>query len=623
MKTATRFITLDTITATEPRVVSAVLSTEYPVERRDGGMVYQEILSHSQDAIDLSRAPLPLIESHDTRQINVGIVENLRLDGRKLRGTVRLGDSARAAELWRDITAGIVRNLSIGYQILNYEIDGDKLIATRWMPFETSLVSIPADPQTGFNRNFPMNAETKITPETETTPDLVQAERARVAEIDTLFSLRSVPQSAEMLALRTRAIAEGMTPNEASHHLLNAWAANSGPILDYGKITDRHTHAADPRISVGARSVSDDDFTRAAVDALVSRAGIRVKDAHPAAADLARMSMTDICRTIDSRRDRKTGWLGRAFGHTTSDFSYLLANVANKATSIVMEETESTWKPWTRQIVVQDFKAVSLIGLGSFSDLAQIAESGEYTQGSIVDSAESVTVATYGRNFGLTSQALINDDLGEFATLSRQFAAAASRTISRLVFAKLTSNPVMAYDNTELFHAVNHSNLVSGGGVADIAAIDVGMKVMRMQRAHMRAGDNSGAVYLNARPKFLLCPVGIELAAKTVIASAYYPVPSVGSVPSPFATSPLQNTIEVISDPLLDANDANAWYLVADPTLWNGVVVATLGDSGQFGLTVETFAPDEKSDTTWIKVRIDAGAAVADYRPLFKNDGGS
>lgn len=615
MKTTTRFITLDATTATEPRVVSAVLSTEYPVERRDGGMVYQEILSHSPGAVDLSRAPLPLIESHDTRQVNIGLIENLRLDGRKLRGTVRLGDSARAAELWRDIAGGIVRNLSIGYQILDFEIDGDHLIATKWMPVEASLVSVPADPQTGLNRNFQMN-------ETETTPDLVQAERTRVAEIDKLFSLRSVPQSVEMTTLRTRAITEGMTPDEASRHLLNTWAANSGPILDYGKITDRHTHAADPRISVGARTVSDDDFLKAAVDALVSRAGIRVKDAHPAAADLGRMSMTDICRTLDSRRDRKTGWLGRAFGHTTSDFSYLLANVANKATSIVLEETESTWKPWTRQIVVKDFKAVSLIGLGSFSDLAQIAEGGEYTQGSIIDSAESVTVATYGKNFGLTRQALINDDLGEFATLSRQFAAAASRTLSRLVFSKLTSNPTMAYDSTALFHT-NHGNLVSGGGVADIAAIDVGMKAMRMQRAHMRAGDTSGAVYLNARPKFLLCPVGIELAAKTVLSSAYYPVSSVGAVPSPFATSPLQGTIEVISDPLLDANDVNAWYLVADPTLWNGVVVATLGDGGQLGLTVETFAPDQHSDTTWVKVRIDAGAAVADYRPLFKNDGGS
>lgn len=622
MKTATRFIQLDTPVATEPRVVSAVLSTEFPVERRDGGMVYQEILSHSPGAVDLSRAPLPLIESHDTRQVNIGLIENLRLDGRKLRGTVRLGDSARAAELWRDIAAGIVRNLSVGYQILDFEIDGERLLATKWMPVEASIVSVPADPQTGLNRNFPMNAETKITPKTETTPDLVQTERARVTEIDKLFSLRSVPQSPEMTALRTRAIADGLDPAEAGRQILNAMAADSKPILDYGAITDDHLRARDPRISVGARAITDDDFLKASVDALVSRAGIRVKDAHPAAADLGRMSMTDICRTLDSRRDRKTGWLGRGFGHTSSDFSYLLANVANKATSIVMEETESTWKPWTRQIVVKDFKAVSLIGLGSFSDLSQIAEGGEYTQGSIVDSAESVTVATYGRNFGLTRQALINDDLGEFATLSRQFAAAASRTISRLVFSKLTSNPTMAYDTTALFHT-DHGNLVSGGGVADIAALDVGMKAMRMQRAHMRAGDNSGAVYLNARPKFLLCPVGIELAAKTVIASAYYPVPSVGSVPSPFAVSPLQNTIEVISDPLLDAADVNAWYLVADPVAWNGVVVATLGDSGQFGLTVETFAPDEKSDTTWIKVRIDAGAAVADYRPLFKNDGGS
>lgn len=140
------------------RTAPCVLSTEFAVAR-DG---YLEVLSHAPAAVDLSRAPLPLLEQHDSRRLNIGVIEHLHLAGKKLRGTVRLGESARALELWTDIKAGVVRNLSIGYQIMNTRESGNTLTATRWQPFECSLVSVPADPGAGLYRNFPMTTETEI-----------------------------------------------------------------------------------------------------------------------------------------------------------------------------------------------------------------------------------------------------------------------------------------------------------------------------------------------------------------------------------------------------------------------------------------------------------------------------
>jgi phage head maturation protease len=186
-----RELILDTRRAdTKRRSVPAVLSTEHAVDRGD----YLEVLLHGPENVDLSRAPLPLIENHDGSPLNVGLVDNLRLTGGKLRGDLVLGNSARALELWPDIEAGIIRHLSIGYLINDVERrDGGVLAATRWQPYEASLVSIPADPNAGTYRSFDMERETDNTEhlsrsqrraqKAESPEGGVDAERARVRDI--------------------------------------------------------------------------------------------------------------------------------------------------------------------------------------------------------------------------------------------------------------------------------------------------------------------------------------------------------------------------------------------------------------------------------------------------------
>ena len=57
----------------ETRTVSASLSSEQPVKRYDG----EEVLSHKPGAVDLSRAPLPLLCAHNNASLPVGVVEGL------------------------------------------------------------------------------------------------------------------------------------------------------------------------------------------------------------------------------------------------------------------------------------------------------------------------------------------------------------------------------------------------------------------------------------------------------------------------------------------------------------------------------------------------------------------
>jgi HK97 family phage major capsid protein/HK97 family phage prohead protease len=134
----------------DERTISASISSEAPVERFGG----KEILLHTEQAIDLSRSPLPLLTSHDAEQVPVGIVENLKIVGRKLRGVLRFGSSAKAKELWTDVRNGILSGLSIGYQVHETEPHGDAYHVTRWQPLEVSLVAVPADISVGIGRSL-------------------------------------------------------------------------------------------------------------------------------------------------------------------------------------------------------------------------------------------------------------------------------------------------------------------------------------------------------------------------------------------------------------------------------------------------------------------------------------
>ena len=143
-----RVIKIGKIRSTDERTVDAVLSSEYPVKRFDG----DEVLSHDPDAVDLSRAPLPLIVAHEGKSLPVGIVENLQVVGRKLRGVLRFSKSADA--IWQDVKDKIIRNLSIGYVIKTRKRTSDGYLATLWQPYECSLVSAGADPTAGIGRNL-------------------------------------------------------------------------------------------------------------------------------------------------------------------------------------------------------------------------------------------------------------------------------------------------------------------------------------------------------------------------------------------------------------------------------------------------------------------------------------
>jgi HK97 family phage major capsid protein len=128
--------------------IPVVISTNAVVEVGDG----LEILVHSDDAVDLSRAPLPIIASHADGQVNVGLVDSLRVSGGQLRGTARFGKRAEAAGYETDVRGGIIRSVSIRYDRLRARMRGAVLETYRWRPSHVAMIAEPADIGAGFFR---------------------------------------------------------------------------------------------------------------------------------------------------------------------------------------------------------------------------------------------------------------------------------------------------------------------------------------------------------------------------------------------------------------------------------------------------------------------------------------
>lgn len=139
----------------EEKTVELSFSSEEPYERWFG----IEILDHSPTSVNMERLnnSAPLLFNHD-RDVVIGVVEFAKIENRRGLAVVRFGNSEKAKEVFSDVADGIMKNVSVGYQIdemkLESKSDGlDTYRVTRWKPFEISIVSIPADNTVGVGRS--------------------------------------------------------------------------------------------------------------------------------------------------------------------------------------------------------------------------------------------------------------------------------------------------------------------------------------------------------------------------------------------------------------------------------------------------------------------------------------
>jgi ATP-dependent protease ClpP protease subunit len=295
--------------------------------------------------------------------------------------------------------------------------------------------------------------------------------------------------------------------------------------------------------------------------------------------------------------------------HSTSDFAEITGNVANKSMLKGFEEAEETFERWTSRGTLTDFKVATRVDMGVFPSLAVVPEGTEYKYVTTSDRSQTVVLSTYGQIFGITRQAVVNDDLSVFTRIPSRMGRAARRTVGDLVYALLTANAAMP-DTIALFHA-SHGNLVAGtpGDAPTVASVTEAKVAMATQQ-----DDDQYATALNIRPSYLICPVALETTARVLAAAQYDPAATLGTM----TPNPHSGTFEVVADARLDADDSAAWYMAANPNSIDTIEVLYLN-----GVNTPTMEQRDGFvvDGIEYKIRLDAAAQVFDYRGLFKNEG--
>lgn len=180
------------------RTVELSFASEIPVVRDIKGTLYNEILLCSPENVDLSRLNdgAPVLVEHDAMR-QVGIVENARVDMDKVcRATVRFSALGTANTIFGMILEGIRPKVSVGYNIVDYYLDGNDLIVSKWQPYEVSSVSTPADNTVGVGRSLNSNEEITL----EDLPQMEQEQKEElVQEIEVIEEVQEEEVQAEVI----------------------------------------------------------------------------------------------------------------------------------------------------------------------------------------------------------------------------------------------------------------------------------------------------------------------------------------------------------------------------------------------------------------------------------------
>lgn len=137
-------------------------SSEEPYERWWG----TEILEHKDDSIDLTRLNTIgcLLFNHNRDKV-IGKVNRAWIENGRGQAEVEFDTDAESEVIFQKVKTGTLKGVSVGYVVDVWEdvlanktstdgrFVGPVSIATRWTPFEISIVSIPADPTVGVGRS--------------------------------------------------------------------------------------------------------------------------------------------------------------------------------------------------------------------------------------------------------------------------------------------------------------------------------------------------------------------------------------------------------------------------------------------------------------------------------------
>jgi hypothetical protein len=320
--------------------------------------------------------------------------------------------------------------------------------------------------------------------------------------------------------------------------------------------------------------------------------------------------IAELCLRAAGRSAGTGGWLsGRASQsvsmalHSTSDFPLALNNTLHRLVVEMYEAASSGVKQVSRMRLVTDFRAVSHLRASGSLDFKKIGEHGEFTYGTIEEAGETISVSTFGRAFGVSRQALVNDDVELLPNIARMLGEGAAQTEGKAFVELLNANsgngPTMS-DGQPLFHA-SHGNRAASGAALEVSTLSAARTAMRRQK------DLTGSP-INVTPSYLIVPPELETKAEQVLAEI--------TAQQVSEVNPFTGKLTLVVDPYLTS--ATRWYVAAPAGKPEGLVHVYLDGESQPQIISEA---GFDTDGMKFRGRLDFGCAFMDWRAWYMNPG--
>ncbi|MER9573331.1 HK97 family phage prohead protease [Mesorhizobium opportunistum] len=608
------------------RTFEATVATETPVKRFFG----HEILLCNARAINPERLPdLPLLDSHQIVGIEnaLGRAVSHRFEGASLVVKFRMAKTTRGNDAMAQIAAGTINKVSVGYfvdeETDSRAPDGTTLATvTKWTPFEVSLVSVAADNNANIRGLSNMKRPRRVSappPIDIDQDDLIDADDLENDDTPPAPQVRQVAsRPAGIDTVYRQGVLAGLDSRSLDTDLAEARTVEQARTIVFDRLAERSSQSRTNPARVNERQSRAEEAVPQIVEALSIRLGgpqtiegqnefrgmslTAMGRTHMELAGISTRGLTD--REIVERMLSPDRFAGQRSMHSTSDFPMLMNTAANDALMARFGAQLTPLKQFSKPGNARDFKPMSYIRPGEAPLLEKVNEAGEVKSGTLSEEKQGLQVATYGKMFALTRQALINDSLGAFADFIGAFGISAATTEANLFYELISANSFggkKLSDGKNLFHA-DHGNLAaSGAPPSTVSPISAAREAMRKQM------NVNGSWIAGTVPAVILVGPAQETNAQMMVANLQSA--TVEDV-NPFAGK-LRVEVE-------NRYEGNGWWLLADPASRPVFTHAYL--DGANGPMIETKAGWEILGTEF-RCILDFGCGVYDYRAAYFNPG--
>ena len=662
----------------DARTVEVVWTTGSQVRRyswmRDEEFDEELVVEPSALRLERMNSGAPFLESHRNYSLSavLGVVVegSVRIEDGKGVATVRISERDEVEPIWRDIKAGIIRNVSAGYRVHKFErvakadrTDGGQRALYRavdWEPMEISAVAIGADP----GAHIRSEDQSALSPCVIERRDNPAAAAARSEEA-MMPKDKQNEAGGEAEAIRGEGqtstatqTTEASTAPETRGQPADVQAAARAAVEDERKrasdisaLCKRHGLSETFTQDLVSRGVSIDDARNAVLDELAKRDADMGRTYEPAPARARDTGERDV-----AYRDAVTGSLL----HRHNPGIHQLADDAREfrgmtllelARSVLERHGVSTRGMSKMEVAASAFQMRSGIGYHSTSDfpaiLANVANKtlrGAYesTQRTFIAWARRATISDFKpvqrTQLGGAPDLSKVLESGEFAygTIGEAKEVYALATYGRVVAITrqtLINDDLDAFTRvpaafgasaadleSDIVYSILMDNPTMGDGV-DLFHADHGnlgtaavVSEASLSEAYRKMAQQKGLEgrLIRVMPASIIVPPGTRAveARKQLTATTPANTQDVNTY---------ANRLQVVEEPrLIPSAGQDPWFLAADPNRIDTVEFAYL--DGQEGVFTETRMGFEV-DGMEIKARHDFAAKAIDHRGLFKNAG--